>query len=69
MATGAGYRAAHRLATLDELAARIDAIFDQPGPVFINLDVEQGAVYPQDYDELHSAERRARFKRAVNRQG
>ena len=43
--------------------------FDLDGPVFIELIVEQGAVYPQDYVQLHSAERRARFRAAFESPG
>lgn len=66
LALAAGFPAAHRFADLGEFEAGLAAVLQAPGPVFVDLHVEQGESYPQDYTLLHSAERRARFKRAVN---
>ncbi len=65
LARGAGIDSTHRFATLAEFDAGIGEVLAARGPVFVDLAVEQGEVYPQDYTQLHSAERRAAFRRAV----
>jgi len=66
LARSAGYPHCHRFDDLDDFRSRIGDVLGLDGPVFIELIVEQGAVYPQDYVQLHSAERRARFRAAFN---
>ena len=66
LARAAGIERTSRFDELDDFDARIADVLAGGGPAFIEIAVEQGEHYEQDYTQLHSAERRARFKQAVN---
>ena len=65
MARAAGYRAAHEFDDLGGFEAALPELLLAEGPVFATLRVEPGQPYPQDYADMHSAERRARFRAAL----
>jgi sulfopyruvate decarboxylase subunit beta len=65
LATAAGYRSCHRISELSDLEARLPAILQEQGPVFVDLKVEPGASSPKNYPYLHSAEARATFRAAL----
>jgi phosphonopyruvate decarboxylase len=65
IAQSAGYKHAMRFDQLDLFEQEIEGVLKLQGPVFVCLEVEQGEAYPQDYTQLHSAERRQNFKRAL----
>jgi len=67
IARAAGIGHVHEFADLDEFERRIEAVLAERGPVFVDLKVEQGEAYPQDYSVIHSAERRKAFKAALRR--
>lgn len=65
MARAAGYR---RVETFSELQDFTDGIGDflaSPGPAFALMKIEAGEPYPRNYDYIHSAEARERFRRAL----
>ena len=66
LARAAGYAHAQRIDTLAQIQTEIAAILQMKGAVFVALNVESGESYPQDYIALHSTERRAQFKAALN---
>lgn len=65
VACAAGYRATYSIDDLHVFEQKVGDILQQAGPVFVALHVEQGEAYPQDYGWIHSADERARFKRAL----
>lgn len=65
LAHAAGYRAALEFDDLDLFELALPALLEADGPVFATLKVVPGAAYPQDYADMHSAERRARFRAAL----
>ena len=65
MARAAGYRRVETFAELDVLEAGLEDFLAAPGPAFALMKVEAGAPYPRDYAYIHSAEARARFRRAL----
>ena len=65
LARGAGYREVIEYSELSVLQAGIDAFLAQPGPALAVMHIEAGASYPRDYAYIHSAEARARFRRAL----
>ena len=65
LARAAGYREAHEFSELDALEAALPAILRATGPVLIDLKVEPGESYPQDFTYMHSAAARAKFKAAL----
>lgn len=68
LALAAGYRDAWEFATLDALEAALPDILQMRGPVLIDLKVERGEHYPEDFRYMHGPEARANFKRALRRQ-
>ncbi len=65
LALAAGYAAAESFDDLADLGARIGSVLGRRGPVLVDLRVEQGEPYPQDYAAMHGAEHRAAFKAAL----
>ena len=65
LAKAAGYASTDVFDDLDDLEARIGEVLSRQGPVLIDLRIEQGEAYPQDYAYMHSAEHRAGFKAAL----
>lgn len=66
LALAAGYRSAATIASLDVFARTAPGLVRAEGPAFAALHVEPGTPSPQDYDYIHSAEARERFRRALN---
>jgi phosphonopyruvate decarboxylase len=66
IARGAGYAGATRYADLERLSADLPGILEGTGPVFHELVVKKGRDYPRDYDTIHGAAVRERFKAALN---
>ena len=61
-ARAAGYREAHEFS---ELEAALPGILRASGPVLIDLKVEPGESYPQDWAYMHSSAARDKFKAAL----
>ena len=61
----AGYREVHEFSELDALEAALPGILRATGPVFIDLKVERGEAYPQDFVYMHSREARDKFSRTL----
>jgi len=65
LARAAGYRSAESFDDLADLESRIGGVLARRGPVFVDLRVEQGEAWPQDYAYMHGAAHRAAFKAAL----
>jgi sulfopyruvate decarboxylase subunit beta len=65
LALAAGYREAHEFSELDALEAALPGILRARGPVFIDLKIEAGASYPQDWAYMHGKESREKFRQAL----
>ncbi len=65
IARAAGYRTSKRYDALPSFSADLPGLLDERGPIFAELKVEPGEVYPRDYERIHGAETRARFKAAL----
>jgi phosphonopyruvate decarboxylase len=65
MAKAAGYRSVHEFDELTSFEECIADILQEEGPVFVDLKVEQGEVYPQDFDLIHGPEMREAFAAAL----
>ncbi len=66
IARGAGYAEAVRFDDIAEFRARVGGFLANPGPAMAVLDTKAGAPHPRDYQQIHSAEARDRFRRAIN---
>lgn len=65
LARAAGIADASEFDALDRFAAALPGLLSRPGPVFATLKIVPGDPSPQDYDVLHGAETRRRFKAAL----
>jgi phosphonopyruvate decarboxylase len=65
MATAAGYPKTHEFADLDEWDRALGGILREDGPVFVDLKIEPGENYPEDFRRLYSVEHRENFRRAL----
>ena len=67
MAAAAGYRTVRVFDKLENLEDGIDEFLQTPGPAFAVMKIEPGESHPRDYDYIHSAEARQRFREALAR--
>jgi sulfopyruvate decarboxylase subunit beta len=65
MAKAAGYRSTTSHADLAEFTADLPGLLARPGPVFAELKIKPGKPYPRDYETIHGAEARSRFRSAL----
>jgi sulfopyruvate decarboxylase subunit beta len=65
LARAAGYPMTYAFDKLDDWEAAIDRILQEDGPIFVDLKVEPGAPYPEDFRRLYDVEYRERFRRAI----
>ena len=65
IARSAGIAKAHSISTLADFDAKIAGLLKEPGPVFVDLLIEQGRLSDRDYSEMYSAARRAAFRAAL----
>lgn len=65
-ARAAGWPSVHEFSELADFEARIADVLAEPGPTFVTLKVVAGERYPQDFDVLHDAGRRAAFREALS---
>jgi thiamine pyrophosphate-dependent acetolactate synthase large subunit-like protein len=65
LAEAAGYRSSGRYADLQQFSNDLPGILSQEGPAFTELRIAPGKSYPRDYDTIHGADVRARFKAAL----
>ena len=65
MANAAGYRRVECFSTIDELENGVDDFLQSAGPAFAVMKIEPGECYPRDYDYIHSAAAREKFRQAL----
>jgi sulfopyruvate decarboxylase subunit beta len=65
LARAAGYPTAYAFDKLNDWEAAIDRILQEDGPIFVDLKVEPGAPYPEDFRRLYDVEYRERFRSAL----
>jgi hypothetical protein len=65
LARAAGYPKAYTFTDLDEWERGVDRILQEDGPIFVDLHVEPGVPYPEDFRRLYDIEYRERFRRVL----
>jgi len=65
LAREAGYPKTYTFDTLDAWEGAVGRLLQEDGPLFVDLHVEPGAPYPEDFRRLYSIEHRERFRRAL----
>ena len=67
LAKAAGYAGAWSFSEIDPFRESLSHVFSFPGPLFVSMELVAGKPYPRDYDYIHSAAARDRFRQALNR--
>ncbi|MFT5503747.1 MAG: sulfopyruvate decarboxylase subunit beta [Gammaproteobacteria bacterium] len=65
MASAAGYKQSVSFSNIETFESNISDFLATPGPSFAALYIEAGDPYPRDYDYIHSAEARDKFRLAL----
>jgi phosphonopyruvate decarboxylase len=65
LAREAGYPKTYTFDNLDEWDRAVDCILREDGPTFVDLHVEPGEHYTEDFRRLYDIEYRERFRRAL----
>jgi phosphonopyruvate decarboxylase len=65
LAHQAGYQKTYTFDNLEAWESAVPRILQEDGPLFVDLHVEPGAPYPEDFRRLYSLEYRERFRRAL----
>jgi phosphonopyruvate decarboxylase len=65
LAKTAGYRNTYELSDVAEWERELPRILKEDGPIFVDLKVEPGEAYPENFPRLYSHEYRERFRRAL----
>ena len=61
----AGYRNTYELSDIAEWERELPRILQEDGPIFVDLKVEPGEAYPENFPRLYSLEHREKFRRAL----
>lgn len=65
LAREAGYPQTYQFDNLTTWARDVGRILKEDGPIFVDLSVEPGESYPEDFRRLYDIEHRERFRRAL----
>ncbi len=65
LAKAAGYPKTYEFSILQDWDRELDKILHEDGPIFVDLKVEPGEQYPEDFRRLYSIEYRDRFRQAL----
>ena len=65
LAREAGYPRVYEFSSLEEWERELGRILNEDGPIFIDLKVEAGEDYPENFRRLYSIEHREAFRRAL----
>lgn len=65
LAKAAGYRKTYEISDLVDWENKLPDILKEEGPLFVNLKVEPGEAYPEDFRRLYSIEHREKFRRTL----
>lgn len=65
MAKATGYRQVETFSDLKDFESSVAGFLKRPGPSMAVMKIEAGAAYPRNYDYIHSAQARERFRQAL----
>jgi len=66
-ARAAGYPKTYEFSKLEDWDRELDRILKEDGPIFVDLKVEPGEAYPEDFRRLYNVEFREAFRRALQK--
>jgi phosphonopyruvate decarboxylase len=67
LARAAGYPRTYEFSNLEDWDLELDRILREDGPVLVDLRVEMGEDYPEDFRRLYSIEHREAFQKALQK--
>jgi phosphonopyruvate decarboxylase len=67
LARAAGYPRTYEFSNLADWDRELDGILKEDGPTLVDLKVEMGEDYPEDFRRLYSIEHREAFRKALRR--
>ncbi|TMA98243.1 MAG: thiamine pyrophosphate-binding protein [Deltaproteobacteria bacterium] len=65
LANTAGYRNTYEISDLSDWEKKLPNILKEEGPLFVDLKVEPGEAYPENFPRLYSIEHREKFRRTL----
>lgn len=65
LAKAAGYPRTYEFSNLGAWDRELERLLKEEGPIFVDLKVEPGEAYPEDFRRLYSLEHRDRFRHAL----
>jgi sulfopyruvate decarboxylase subunit beta len=65
IAKAAGYPKTYEIDNLEDWDRELPKLLKEEGPIFVDLKVEPGEAYPEDFRRLYSIEYRDKFRRAL----
>jgi sulfopyruvate decarboxylase subunit beta len=65
IAKAAGYPSTYEFSNLEDWDRELDKILKEDGPIFVELKMEPGEQYPEDFRRLYSIEYRDKFRHAL----
>ncbi len=63
----AGYPKTYEFSDLKEWDRQLDDLLKEDGPIFVDLKVEPGELYPEDFRRLYSVESKDTFRNALEK--
>jgi phosphonopyruvate decarboxylase len=67
LARAAGYPRTYEFSDLEDWDRELDRILKEDGPILVDLKVEMGEDYPEDFRRLYSIEHREAFRKALQK--
>lgn len=65
MALAAGYRKTFTISTLEEWDCQLPALLNEQGPIFVDIAMQKGASYKEDFERLYNPSFRDAFRSAL----
>jgi sulfopyruvate decarboxylase subunit beta len=67
LAAAAGYPKTYEFSNLDDWDRALDQILKEDGPILVDLKMEPGEQYPEDFRRLYNVEYREAFRKALQK--
>jgi sulfopyruvate decarboxylase subunit beta len=67
LATAAGYPKTYEFSILEDWDRALDGILKEDGPILVDLKMEPGEQYPEDFRRLYNVEYREAFRKALQK--
>jgi phosphonopyruvate decarboxylase len=65
MAAAAGYRRVQTISSLEEWDKELPVLMREQGPVFVDVEMQKGDTYKEDFERLYNPDFRDAFRRAL----